>query len=85
METASEFDWQTVMVWGAVILAVVYLVKMLVINPWRKGKACDSCGAYKAVMNRPNVKTVNLSPEEAQSMREELAKKQNSRASVTSD
>ena len=85
METASEFDWQMVIVWGAVVLAIIYLVKILVINPWRKGKACDSCGAYQAVMNRPNVRSVKLSPEKAQSMREELVKKQSSNASDTLD
>ena len=84
METANEFDWQTVVVWAALIFAFIYLVKTLIINPWRKSKACDSCGAYKAVMNRPNVKTIKLSPEKAQSMREELARQQSSNASDAS-
>ncbi len=74
MQTMSQtIGWQDILVWAAIALAVIYLLRKRIIPLLRREPTgCGKCGVYQAVTKRRGVTVKKLSPEESEKLRSEL-------------
>lgn len=74
MIVAEQWNWQDFLVWSSVTLALVYLIKRLIIQRFRRGGggSCASCAIAQPVKQVAGVKTQKLEKREAERLRKEL-------------
>jgi hypothetical protein len=73
MNELQSIGWQDILVWAAILLAVVYLFsKQILPRLRREPVGCEKCAAYQAITDRRGVTVKKLTPEETEKLRSEL-------------
>lgn len=75
MTDIATIIWQDVIVWAALLLAVTYLVRKLILPRLRhEPTGCAKCGAYQAITQKRGATVKKLSETESKKFRSELRK-----------
>jgi len=73
MTDIATITWQDIIVWAALLLAVAYLVRKIILPRLRhEPTGCAKCGAYQAITQKRGVTVQKLTPEESKKLRSEL-------------